>query len=257
MVAISSYAGLYIASARNKKIAFLLVCITIPFTLGVEISVKTILKVSVGRLRPDFLARCQIDPTGAEQLNKEQLSKFHVNMATNYPCTGNRSEIIEGRRSFPSGHASLAAYSAFLATSFCIMRSIDFQKRLKSRYRLRNDIITPIVTPLPSDKPASVSLEEGNASFESTIVPADITETIRLTLLQLFIKVLCGSLAVIPVYLSLWIAASRITDNRHHPTDVLFGYLCGIVCGLSSLAFLSLESPYLCSSNAKRLTKSL
>ncbi|KAF8269816.1 lipid phosphate phosphatase 1 [Lactarius quietus] len=47
------------------------------------------LKNRVGRLRPDFLARCQWD-------------------ASQQICTGNIHHIIEGRRSFPSGHSSTA-----------------------------------------------------------------------------------------------------------------------------------------------------
>ncbi|HAA56592.1 MAG TPA: hypothetical protein DCE42_17645 [Myxococcales bacterium] len=48
----------------------------------------TLLKVTIGRLRPDFIARCQPD---------SQLS-----------CTGDPELIRTGRRSFPSGHSSAA-----------------------------------------------------------------------------------------------------------------------------------------------------
>lgn len=47
-----------------------------------------LLKVTVGRLRPDFLSRCQ--PNGDGQ------------------CTGEDSKVRRGRRSFPSGHTSIA-----------------------------------------------------------------------------------------------------------------------------------------------------
>jgi len=47
------------------------------------------LKNRVGRLRPDFLARCKWD---------KDLKA----------CTGNIDDIIDGRRSFPSGHSSTA-----------------------------------------------------------------------------------------------------------------------------------------------------
>ncbi|KAF7308451.1 Lipid phosphate phosphatase 1 [Mycena chlorophos] len=56
-----------------------------------------ILKNAVGRLRPDFLARCKWD---------EEMLK----------CTGKAKDILDGRKSFPSGHSS-AAFSGmtFLA----------------------------------------------------------------------------------------------------------------------------------------------
>ncbi|ETW78640.1 lipid phosphate phosphatase [Heterobasidion irregulare TC 32-1] len=47
------------------------------------------LKNRVGRLRPDFLARCKWD-------------------AATRACTGKLGDIIDGRRSFPSGHSSTA-----------------------------------------------------------------------------------------------------------------------------------------------------
>ncbi|KAK7025212.1 lipid phosphate phosphatase 1 [Favolaschia claudopus] len=46
-----------------------------------------ILKNRVGRLRPDFLARCKWD---------------EVALA----CTGKKNAVLDGRRSFPSGHSS-------------------------------------------------------------------------------------------------------------------------------------------------------
>ncbi len=56
--------------------------------LSVTLLLSGVLKASVGRLRPDFLYRCQPD--------------------ANLHCTGVPDEIEEGRRSFPSGHTSLS-----------------------------------------------------------------------------------------------------------------------------------------------------
>ena len=68
--------------------------------LGVTTLLTTIIKLSAGRLRPNFLARCA--PADLE--------------LDNSPCTGSESIVNEGRKSFPSGHAS-AAFSGlgFLA----------------------------------------------------------------------------------------------------------------------------------------------
>ncbi|KAF7308881.1 Lipid phosphate phosphatase 1 [Mycena kentingensis (nom. inval.)] len=67
-----------------------------------------ILKNKVGRLRPDFLARCKWD---TEKLK----------------CTGKAKDILDGRRSFPSGHSSavfagmtfLAFYIAGQTAAWC------------------------------------------------------------------------------------------------------------------------------------------
>ncbi|KIY49976.1 lipid phosphate phosphatase 1 [Fistulina hepatica ATCC 64428] len=66
-------------------------------TRGLAALVTVCLKHSVGRLRPDFLARCKWDK------NLEE-------------CIGKADSILEGRKSFPSGHASTAfAGMTFLA----------------------------------------------------------------------------------------------------------------------------------------------
>jgi diacylglycerol diphosphate phosphatase/phosphatidate phosphatase len=63
--------------------------------LGFTISVTEFLKLSVGRLRPDFLSRCAPDLLNV--------------------CTGNSKTVADGRKSFPSGHASISFYAtAFL-----------------------------------------------------------------------------------------------------------------------------------------------
>jgi len=65
-------------------------------------AVTDVLKLSVGRLRPDFLSRCQ--------WNGEQ-------------CIGIPAVVAEGRRSFPSGHATIAfagmSYLAFYIAGRC------------------------------------------------------------------------------------------------------------------------------------------
>ncbi|KAJ7091442.1 lipid phosphate phosphatase 1 [Mycena belliarum] len=67
---------------------------------GLARLLTTALKNRVGRLRPDFLARCKWDVT---KMN----------------CTGKEARILDGRRSFPSGHSS-AAFAGMTFLSFWI-----------------------------------------------------------------------------------------------------------------------------------------
>ncbi|KAF9006108.1 lipid phosphate phosphatase 1 [Cyathus striatus] len=56
---------------------------------GVAKLITEFFKHKVGRLRPDFLARC----------------KWNETLTT---CTGKANDILDGRKSFPSGHSSTA-----------------------------------------------------------------------------------------------------------------------------------------------------
>lgn len=68
------------------------------FGLVLTLCVTEWLKIVVGRLRPDFLDRCQ---------------------PVNGVCTGLFKLVNDGRKSFPSGHSSISFYS----THFLILES--------------------------------------------------------------------------------------------------------------------------------------
>ncbi|KAI8590675.1 phosphatidic acid phosphatase type 2/haloperoxidase [Geranomyces variabilis] len=109
--------------------SFLGLCVALSFTL----LFTQIVKVSTGGLRPDFLDRCK--PI----------------YATNDPlmrvlsCTGNASDIKEGRKSFFSGHSSIGwAGLGFL--SLYLSRHLNFyRKPLAPKYAIT---IIPIIVAL-------------------------------------------------------------------------------------------------------------
>ncbi|XP_053958215.1 phospholipid phosphatase 5 isoform X2 [Anastrepha ludens] len=72
--------------------------------LGLNGLVTSILKICVGRHRPDFFYRCF--PDGVEVLNN--VSHYANGSLDFYNCTGDIRQISEGRKSFPSGHASFS-----------------------------------------------------------------------------------------------------------------------------------------------------
>lgn len=77
-----------------------------------------IIKNSVGRLRPDYLSRC-FDLTGEETI--DLLPSISFKWPGPNPACNNSdaSEIRTGRRSFPSGHASIST-SAWLFLSLSL-----------------------------------------------------------------------------------------------------------------------------------------
>ncbi|XP_001996281.2 phospholipid phosphatase 5 isoform X2 [Drosophila grimshawi] len=75
----------------------------------------SLLKITVGRPRPDFFYRCF--PDGIMVLNETASALGSVFIEFN--CTGKLSDINEGRKSFPSGHSSFA-FASFGFVSFYV-----------------------------------------------------------------------------------------------------------------------------------------
>merc|ERR1719410_3108195 len=70
------------------------------FTLASPLNgvLTNVVKLCVGRPRPDFVFRCWPDGEIPENAFDEPA----------LPCNGNSAAIIEGRKSFPSGHSSFS-----------------------------------------------------------------------------------------------------------------------------------------------------
>lgn len=79
-------------------------CLTL--SLGVTGVITNILKVITGRLRPDFFSRCF--PEG------------HIE--EDMVCNGEPRLIVEGRKSFPSGHSSMSFASMTFLTLYLMAK---------------------------------------------------------------------------------------------------------------------------------------
>eukprot|EP00455_Lapot_gusevi_P048757 TRINITY_DN679_c0_g2_i1.p1 TRINITY_DN679_c0_g2~~TRINITY_DN679_c0_g2_i1.p1 ORF type:complete len:274 (+),score=64.93 TRINITY_DN679_c0_g2_i1:67-888(+) len=90
---------------RDARYLFVYVCNLI-FGWCVTILITDMIKFSVGRLRPDFIARCKPDYS---LLPANATSGF----ITQNICTGSESVIKEGRLSFLSGHSSTSFFGNF------------------------------------------------------------------------------------------------------------------------------------------------
>lgn len=93
--------GGWMAYKRLSNRRLLVAFIGLLLALALTVEATNITKVLVGRLRPDFLARCDLDLT---------ITDRNV-------CRGPVGSVKEGRKSFPSGHTSLS-FAGLGYTSF-------------------------------------------------------------------------------------------------------------------------------------------
>ena len=108
--AVPSLFVLLIGGFRKRNLRYHTVAI-LGLLLGVSLTylITSILKVSLGKLRPDFKDRCK--PKDLPD-NEDKLGKI-------LNCTGDKSVITEGRKSFPSGHTS-TSFAGYVYSSLYI-----------------------------------------------------------------------------------------------------------------------------------------
>jgi diacylglycerol diphosphate phosphatase / phosphatidate phosphatase len=111
-------------------------------------------------------------------------------------CTTDLSEENSGRKSFPSGHASTAFCGLTLLTLF-----------------LHNRFGIPSIKTYATIIPSTVVSE-----------PNEMTVTYKRNPLRYRIY---SILSLLPMAIALFIAASRVHDNRHFPADVVAGSILG------------------------------
>ncbi|XP_065184203.1 phospholipid phosphatase 3-like isoform X2 [Sycon ciliatum] len=75
-------------------------------------------KVTIGRLRPNFISVCKPNYTAFNCTDEHGLNRYVLGDF----CTGDKSDIEDSRKSWPSGHSSASAYAmvfAFLYIEYC------------------------------------------------------------------------------------------------------------------------------------------
>ncbi|KAL4451567.1 hypothetical protein ABPG75_007229 [Micractinium tetrahymenae] len=149
----------------------------------------TVIKMSVGRLRPDFLARCQ--PTVPNPLTLQ----YGLPAADNPACTADPSgELTDGHYSFPSGHTSTVFVFAVWCAAYCVWA---FYQRP------------------PTQTASSIA---ARPLYERAV--SDLGTA-------------AGFLWILAMLSwAAYVGTSRITDFKHHPSDVVAGAFLGALLGL-------------------------
>lgn len=175
-------------------------------------------KSYVGYLRPNFYTMCQ----------------FNMETMT---CDASESLINSARRSFPSGHASI---------SFCGMMCLALYLAGKvglhsyNHHKSHQEQLMQQQSHCPDDEAVGVQEEEAAATPTTTTTHNHCygTTTTQSSAMHKFgLKLLWKKIAFLfaiggPLFLSTFVAASRVHDNWHHPADVVAGALIGATCAL-------------------------
>jgi phosphatidate phosphatase len=153
------------------------------FGLALTANLTDLIKVIVGRLRPNFLSVCVPDIADPYILCS-QSNKTYLEPGTDFLCTSAHTiNVADSRKSFPSGHASLSFYSAIFLILF-------------------------------------------------------LNKTWNFRLLGLLPRFIQFGFITLASFTSL----SRITDNKHHTSDVIAGALLGCVFALLTFYYLTNDS---------------
>ncbi|XP_078526256.1 phospholipid phosphatase 3 isoform X2 [Lissotriton helveticus] len=154
----------YIAALYKQVGCFIFGC-------SISQSFTDIAKVSVGRLRPHFLAVCNPD---FNQIN------CTLGYIEDYECREMESKVMEARKSFFSGHASFSMYTMLYLVLY-----------LQARFTWRG---ARLLRPL-----------------------------LQFTLLML----------------AFYTGLSRVSDHKHHPSDVLAGFVQGAMVAYCIVFYVS------------------
>jgi membrane-associated phospholipid phosphatase len=182
------------ATAHQKFRFALLIGMTLFEVFIVTSTLTGIAKVVVSEPRPDFKVRCLgSDPTVPPTYDT------HGNVI----CTGAAALILDGRSSFPSGHASSSMSSGMFGTLYLLWLAY-FRK---------------IDLPWRSHKGCQ------------TLFTYQTVHTL-----------FC--VALVPFFIALAIACTRVRDHRHSPADITGGALLGAcVAALYFFPRILLASP--------------
>lgn len=182
---------------NNNQIYHLFQITILSFALNITLTgfLTEFLKVNIAKLRPDFLARCGVDPEGVlSDIDQAQLEDISI-------CTKPFGEAVfqDGFKSCPSGHSSIS--SAGLSFLFYWLNG---QFQLYSRNQQQSG---------SSNQPVS---HNSNDSRDQVV----------LRYKSMVHKLLASS----PILFALQVAISRSQDYRHDKIDILSGMSLGLLC---------------------------
>eukprot|EP01054_Gregarina_sp_Poly1_P003189 Gregarina_sp_Poly_1__3188@NODE_1905_length_3115_cov_120_482283_g218_i2_p1_GENE_NODE_1905_length_3115_cov_120_482283_g218_i2NODE_1905_length_3115_cov_120_482283_g218_i2_p1_ORF_typecomplete_len363_score18_99PAP2/PF01569_21/8_3e03PAP2/PF01569_21/5_2e26DUF2298/PF10060_9/53DUF2298/PF10060_9/1_2DUF2298/PF10060_9/1_9DUF2407_C/PF13373_6/5_8DUF2407_C/PF13373_6/7_1DUF3566/PF12089_8/0_045DUF624/PF04854_14/1_4e03DUF624/PF04854_14/3_9e02DUF624/PF04854_14/3_9_NODE_1905_length_3115_cov_120_482283_g218_i2194030 len=166
-------------------------------------SVTNIIKIFIGRPRPDFLNRCF--PSKFDGRRIPMIDIMTVIQSSVPICESNSEAVIDGRKSFPSGHSSY-----FASVCVCSALYIHHVIRFVRIYR------------------AKMATKQGEAKARYMARRINVLEILISPGFDLCVCL--GLASLVPA----WAAATRIVDRRHHASDVVAGLAIGSLLGYAA-----------------------
>jgi len=214
-----------IGGSTNDLLSFVLpLCIIVPFStlksslfaahhnvLGLWTArassrlVTEFLKNRIGRLRPDFLTRCAWDE-GVRQ------------------CTGKAADVLDGRRSFPSGHSS----TAFAGMTFFFL------------WISAQTAAWTLARPLPTRKSYFALLNSRSTRAVISLAPLSFATWVALSRIEDYrhhkedvivgsiIGILCGSISYLIYWPNPLLSRNRMEGIVGEPRNI-YGHQSGVV----------------------------
>ena len=200
------------------------------------------MKNMFGKPRPDLLDRCQPDVQNAADYvvggfaGENPLGLLY---SARICQQSDQDKLDDGFRSYPSGHASSAAaglvyLSLFLASKFAVTIPFVVPSSANSSHASRAAFPSRSMSnpkaPLHADNnwDGESLVGEHNAKIQSVRRQAAAPPLYLL------------ALTLVPFGTSVFIAASRWWDFRHHGFDILFGWLMGFVSAVYAFRYYHL-----------------
>jgi membrane-associated phospholipid phosphatase len=188
--------------------------------LGLSEGLTQLLKLYIQRKRPNFFALCNFDTSSK--------------VCTAQPA----SRILEANFSCPSGHSSLAACGMTFLALHVVAKIIS---------------LSAPSTSLTSTSSSSILLCDSSSS-----IPTASCQCSRLTTMVAQRKQLsCLVVVVLTSSWAMFVGASRVVDQWHHPSDVVAGLILGSFCAVVAYhvwfppvwLFMMMQLPLLPTSN--------
>lgn len=176
-----------ITNAVSTSVHFFLDAV---LALIVTLFMTELSKLVVGRLRPDFIERCQPATLNGPIV----LNPGHLNPNLP-PCTAGLSQLNDGHKSFPSGHASSSAVLGVYNAGYFLWAIY---------FRHRTSVFTRV---------------SKNTGFIGVLIK---------DLGQAFALYWC----LFQICLSWGIGMTRYMDNKHNISDVIGGWLLGALIAI-------------------------